>query len=168
MKSSNLHTGALAAAVSRKFYSDIRDRLVDACALLSSHKDLAVMVMDMLDTYVATGVCDSGRHSSEAMMIFTLLSPEIDKAVSRSKSARERALSRKKVPAVTVMKSRSERRREERERRREEARKARKDVNVKRESPKGFQITEELSPRVCRDGRGASMPQTGRHPRLCS
>ncbi|MCM1355987.1 MAG: hypothetical protein NC212_06245 [Staphylococcus sp.] len=74
--------------VSEKFYQSINERAI-AAANVVGNPLLGVDVMMTIDTYINIGVQPSGR-SGEVMLIFTLLKPEIDKAMARSAAARNR------------------------------------------------------------------------------
>lgn len=80
-----------AKSVSKKFYSDIRKRISDAVVGTGgTEQDVAEMTA-AVDMYLADGTvtaCDAGLS---LRLVFAVLQPEIDKAVERSRRARERA-----------------------------------------------------------------------------
>ncbi|MCM1355409.1 MAG: hypothetical protein NC212_03280 [Staphylococcus sp.] len=74
--------------VSEKFYQSLNERAIDAANVVGKPL-LGVDVMKVVDAYINDGVQPSG-HTAEVMLVFTLLKPEIDKAMSRSAAARKR------------------------------------------------------------------------------
>ncbi|MCM1354970.1 MAG: hypothetical protein NC212_01020 [Staphylococcus sp.] len=74
--------------VSEKFYQSLNDRAI-AAANVTGHPLLGVDVMMAVDAYINEGIQPTGRNV-ELLLIFTLLKPEIDKALVRSAAARSR------------------------------------------------------------------------------
>ncbi|MCM1355056.1 MAG: hypothetical protein NC212_01455 [Staphylococcus sp.] len=86
--------------VSEKFYRSINERAI-AAANIVGNPLLGVDVMMVVDAYINDGIQPSG-HTTEVMLIFTLLKPEIDKAVARSAAARNRRRRRPTTPAIVT------------------------------------------------------------------
>lgn len=80
--------------VSKKFHAYIHGRVREACAVYGQPA-LAVVASGMIDGYIADGVMPPADSVSVCMMIFTILRPEIDRAIERSASARRRAAVRR-------------------------------------------------------------------------
>lgn len=85
--------------VSKKFHAYIHGRVSEACAVYGQPA-LAVVASGMIDVYIADGVIPSADSDAVCMMIFTILRPEIDRAIERSASARRRAALRRVDSAV--------------------------------------------------------------------
>ncbi|MCM1355640.1 MAG: hypothetical protein NC212_04440 [Staphylococcus sp.] len=131
--------------VSEKFYDSLCSRVIAAAKVI----DLPLLgadVMIAVDKYINEGIQPSG-HSTELMLIFTLVKPEIDKAMARSAAARKRRKQRAVETTEPVAESRDEvmeeaaaeggftgnrreRRRQEQEQRRLARRKQRRVFNV--------------------------------------
>lgn len=95
----------LSESVSKKFFEDIYSRVEQTCFLFGLRGTLLRDdVMKAFDAYVETGAIPVDAKDRETVMVFTLLLPEIDRAVARSAAARKRAKSRK---GISVQKSRS-------------------------------------------------------------
>lgn len=85
--------------VSRKFYGSITESVRNAAAI---SKDVnADNVMQGVDVYIEQGILPMGFTETE-LVVFTLLQPLIDKAVKRSRLARENAIRRKQLKAGTA------------------------------------------------------------------
>ncbi len=76
--------------VSKKVYSDITGRINTALASSPSSAAEALRIVDM---YLADGTADSSDQM--AMLAFNMIRAELDRAMSRSSRARERARKRK-------------------------------------------------------------------------
>lgn len=91
--------------VSQKFYDDISRRV--AYALMAhSHHDTEQLIggmMRMLDEYMAHGTVPTRAAGIDAVMVFALLRPEIDRAITRSKRARESAARRREAKAAALI-----------------------------------------------------------------
>ena len=85
--------------VSKKFHAYIHGRVSEACAVYGQPV-LAVVASGMIDVYIADGAAPSADSDAVCMMIFTILRPEIDRAIERSASARRRAALRRGDSAV--------------------------------------------------------------------
>lgn len=99
----NVNTPAL--PVSRKFYTDICERLGAACALQPDSARLYSESLALIESYMLTREIPSSTPASPALLIFTLLLPEIDRAMTRSMIARMRALLRRQSDSPTAPKS---------------------------------------------------------------
>lgn len=83
--------------VSRKFYNDLVDRIVEACGLLPNAGNLRMEAIMMINSYLHKKTIDLTACPPELALIFTILRPEIDRAMARSASARRRAALRRKM-----------------------------------------------------------------------
>lgn len=110
-KSVNRSTGvkpAVTSPVSQKFYRYMEERIAGACLLLGGkirHED----VMAVINRYLYAAELPDSGISTEILLIFTLLRPEIDKAMARTAAARARAAARRrKTGTKTPVPSKSE------------------------------------------------------------
>lgn len=81
--------------VSKKFYTALTLRIADTCRLLPDGADLCNTLIAFIGSYILSGKADMDSLTLEGQIIFTLLRPEIDRAVERSSAARRRAVIRK-------------------------------------------------------------------------
>lgn len=82
----------LSESVSKKFYEDIYSRVDQTCRFFGKRgAALRDDVMKAFDAYVESHAYPVDAKDRETVMIFTLLLPEIDRAVTRSAAARKRA-----------------------------------------------------------------------------
>lgn len=79
--------------VSRKFYNDLVDRIVEACGLLPDAGNLRMEAIIMINSYLHKKTIDLTACPTELALIFTILRPEIDRAMARCR----RAASRRKM-----------------------------------------------------------------------
>ncbi|MCM1355897.1 MAG: hypothetical protein NC212_05790 [Staphylococcus sp.] len=86
--------------VSKKFHTYITDRINDACRTIGDNDDAAAKTLALVNRYITTGECDLTDADAIVRLIFTLLRPEIDRAISRSKAARLRAANRRAEKAT--------------------------------------------------------------------
>ncbi|WP_297072534.1 hypothetical protein [uncultured Duncaniella sp.] len=104
MKKSLLQTASAPNAtrlrVSKKFYSYIRERVNDCCRLLTDGEYIKKMALASIDSYLLMDDPDTEDRPLECTMIFTLLRPEIDKAISRSTSAHRRTSAKREEQAA--------------------------------------------------------------------
>lgn len=84
------HTEKSVCPVSRNFYSDISSR-VDESLRLSGHAEAVGETMAVIDRYMVCGVIPDKDVANHVLLTFNLLRSEIDKALARSRRARERA-----------------------------------------------------------------------------
>lgn len=87
---------AVRRAVSERFYADIRRRVASTVGLLSDPQMQMDRAMNLIDNYLDSGVAPTRGDSLDMLMIFTLLKPELDKAVERSARARRQAEKRRR------------------------------------------------------------------------
>lgn len=79
--------------VSKKFRAYLTERVEEACAICGS---LSVAdVISVIDSYISTGVTPDNLTGVGLALVFTILRPEIDRAVMRSAAARRRSASRR-------------------------------------------------------------------------
>lgn len=81
--------------VSKKFYAALTLRIADTCRLLPDGAAICNTLIAFIGSYILSGKADMDSLTLEGQMIFTLLRPEIDRAVERSAAARRRAVIRK-------------------------------------------------------------------------
>lgn len=84
---------AVTSPVSQKFYRYMEERIAGACLLLGGkirHED----VMAVINRYLYAAELPGTGIPTEILLIFTLLRPEIDKAMARTAAARARAAAR--------------------------------------------------------------------------
>lgn len=81
--------------VSKKFYAALTLRIADTCRLLPDGAPLCDTLIAFIGSYILSGNADMDSLTLEGQIIFTLLRPEIDRAVERSAAARRRAIIRK-------------------------------------------------------------------------
>lgn len=80
---------AVTSPVSQKFYRYMEERIAGACLLLGGkirHED----VMAVINRYLYAAELPGTGIPTEILLIFTLLRPEIDKAMARTAAARGR------------------------------------------------------------------------------
>lgn len=117
------------ASVSKKFRAYLIGRIAEAC-LIAPELDPAE-ALDAIDRYISRGTAPDNLSDAPLALrlVFTLLRPEIDRAIVRSVAARERARRRKHTDrqaeepetaprSVAAPLSRRERRRREQQARR--------------------------------------------------
>lgn len=99
---------AVTSPVSQKFYRYMEERIAGACLLLGGkirHED----VMAVINRYLYAAELPGTGIPTEILLIFTLLRPEIDKAMARTAAARARAAARgRKSGTKTPIPSKSE------------------------------------------------------------
>lgn len=84
---------AVTSPVSQKFYRYMEERIAGACLLLGGkirHED----VVAVINRYLYAAELPGTGIPTEILLIFTLLRPEIDKAMARTAAARARAAAR--------------------------------------------------------------------------
>ena len=86
--------------VSRKFYVDIDSRLRVAAACIGGGEEVYAAMKAMIDMYISEGIVVGENADERLKLVFAMLRPEIDKAMARSRMARERAKGR--MAKVTV------------------------------------------------------------------
>lgn len=84
--------------VSKKFYAYVTERVTEACGLIGD-VELLCKAMAAIDAYLADGIEPDSEAGTALLLIFNILRPEIDRAVSRSATARSRAASRRESAA---------------------------------------------------------------------
>lgn len=87
----------LRQCVSRKFYVDVDNRLREAAACIGGGDEMYAAMKAMIDLYISEGVVAEEDTDASMRLVFAMLRPEIDKAMSRSRRARERAKGRLRV-----------------------------------------------------------------------
>ncbi|WP_289760690.1 hypothetical protein [Duncaniella muris] len=87
------HTRKPLCPVSKNFYSTITDRVRDSLRSVG-REDAAEAAMGCIDRYMADGTLPPGGSDTAIILVFNLLRMEIDKALQRSRRARQRAAER--------------------------------------------------------------------------
>ena len=90
----------LRQCVSRKFYVDVDNRLREAADCIGGGDEMYAAMKAMIDLYISEGIVVEEDADASLRLVFAMLRPEIDKAMSRSRRARERAKGRKAKGAV--------------------------------------------------------------------
>lgn len=85
--------------VSKKFYAEIVNRVNMTFGAMSGCANLSTQVVEIIDRYISDGVFD-GHDNEMVMVAFLMLKPEIDKAATRSRRARELAARRKSQQTI--------------------------------------------------------------------
>lgn len=93
-------SGKLRRCVSRKFYVDIDSRLRVAATCIGGGEEMYAAMKAMIDMYISEGIVVGGNADERLKLVFAMLRPEIDKAMARSRMARERAKGRMAKVAV--------------------------------------------------------------------
>lgn len=82
--------------VSRKFYADICQRVAESVMVTGGNDTVVERTMVMIDAYISKGIKpDEETESVGILIIFHILKAEIDRAITRSRLARQRALTRR-------------------------------------------------------------------------
>lgn len=76
--------------VSKNFYSCVTGRVSESLGLIG-RPDAVDATMDCIDRYMADGTVPSTEADTAVLLTFSLLRAEIDKAILRSRRARQRA-----------------------------------------------------------------------------
>lgn len=82
--------------VSKKFYADICERVAESVMVTGGNDTVVERTMVMIDAYISKGIKpDEETESVGILIIFHILKAEIDRAITRSRLARQRALTRR-------------------------------------------------------------------------
>lgn len=82
--------------VSKKFYADICQRVTESVMITGGNESVVERTMAVIDAYISKGIKpDEETESVGILIIFHILKAEIDRAISRSRLARQRALTRR-------------------------------------------------------------------------
>lgn len=88
--------GELVRNVSKKFYADICERVAESVMVTGGNDTVVERTMVMIDAYISKGIKpDEETESVGILIIFHILKAEIDRAITRSRLARQRALTRR-------------------------------------------------------------------------
>ncbi|WP_438589916.1 hypothetical protein [Duncaniella muris] len=87
------HTRKPLCPVSKNFYSTITDRVRNSLRSVG-REDAAEATMGCIDRYMADGTLPPNDADAATILVFNLLRMEIDKALQRSRRARQRAAER--------------------------------------------------------------------------
>ena len=89
--------------VSTKFYSEIHSRVHDSVMAVTGNRPAeAQRVFAAIDRYITHGIAPAADADTLIVLTFSLLRPEIDKAMARSKRARQRSLRRREATVRTA------------------------------------------------------------------
>lgn len=94
--------------VSKKFYADILERVIVTSLLLPESEKFTRQTMDLIDTYLRTHKIHLPSQPKEIQLIFAVILPEIDRALTRSERARKRAEKRRGTAIENLPESRSD------------------------------------------------------------
>lgn len=105
MKSTHSHrpqkqASALSYPVSGKFLREIMQRVESATAIVSLSPTATETLRQTIFLYLDSRAVPTTDEAPEVILAFHLLKPEIDKAISRSETARARAAKRREEKAV--------------------------------------------------------------------
>lgn len=105
---SALHGGGNGKAVtcgtvSKKFYTEVDTRIRAAIEAAGMCSDDYAATRSAVDLYLSDGTVPTELHPVAVRLLFAVLRPEIDKAVERSRRARERALRKRAASSGHVM-----------------------------------------------------------------
>ena len=82
--------------VSKKFYGDICQRVAESVMITGGNESVVERTMAVIDAYISKGIePDEETESAGILIIFHILKAEIDRAITRSRLARQRALTRR-------------------------------------------------------------------------
>ena len=82
--------------VSKKFYADICQRVAESVMITGGNESVVERTMAVIDAYISKGIKpDEETESVGILIIFHILKAEIDRAITRSHLARQRALTRR-------------------------------------------------------------------------
>ncbi len=82
--------------VSKKFYADICQRVAESVMVTGGNESVVERTMAVIDAYISKGIKpDEETESVGILIIFHILKAEIDRAITRSCLARQRALTRR-------------------------------------------------------------------------
>lgn len=82
--------------VSRKFYADICQRVAESVMITGGNESVVERTIVVIDAYISKGIKpDEETESVGILIVFHILKAEIDRAISRSHLARQRALTRR-------------------------------------------------------------------------
>lgn len=82
--------------VSKKFYADICQRVAESVMVTGGNESVVERTMAVIDAYISKGIKpDEETESVGILIIFHILKAEIDRAITRSRLARQRALTRR-------------------------------------------------------------------------
>lgn len=76
--------------VSKNFYTCVTGRVSESLGLIG-RRDAVSETMDCIDRYMADGTVPTADTDTAVLLTFSLLRAEIDKAILRSRRARQRA-----------------------------------------------------------------------------
>lgn len=88
--------------ISQKFYEDICRRLLAAASIFFDSEQLYLQMKGAIDSYLTTGYIPTKLNGIDCLLTFTLLKPDIDRAIARSRKARESAARRREAKAAAL------------------------------------------------------------------
>lgn len=93
-RSSSVTSGRL--PVSARFYTNMLERIANSCSAIN-RQELYDETVGIIREYLLDGIVPDTECRTEIILIFTLLRPEIDKAMVRSAAARRRKFAKSVV-----------------------------------------------------------------------
>lgn len=89
--------------VSKKFYADICQRVGESVMITGGNESVVERTIVVIDAYISKGIKpDEETESVGILIIFHILKADIDRAITRSRLARQRALTRRNSHDSTI------------------------------------------------------------------
>ena len=89
--------------VSKKFYADICQRVAESVMITGGNESVVERTIVVIDAYISKGIKpDEETESVGILIIFHILKADIDRAITRSRLARQRALTRRNSHDSTI------------------------------------------------------------------
>lgn len=89
--------------VSKKFYADIWQRVAESVMVTGGNDTVVERTMVVIDAYISKGIKpDEETESVGILIVFHILKADIDRAITRSRLARQRALTRRNSHDSTI------------------------------------------------------------------
>ncbi|WP_297062645.1 hypothetical protein [uncultured Duncaniella sp.] len=95
-------TATLSRQISKKFHSYIIARLTETCGLLTNGDAIKSATLLAIEKYISESIISAKSLPREILLIFTILRPEIDRAIERSAKARCRVRKHPSAPEQAV------------------------------------------------------------------
>lgn len=95
-------TATMPRQISKKFRSYIIARLAETCGLLTNGDAIKSATLSAIEKYISENIIPAKSLPREILLIFTILRPEIDRAIERSAQARCRVRKHPSAPEQSV------------------------------------------------------------------
>ena len=95
-------TATMPRQISKKFRSYIIARLAETCGLLTNGDAIKSATLSAIEKYISERIIPAKSLPREILLIFTILRPEIDRAIERSAKARCRVRKHPSAPEQSV------------------------------------------------------------------